>query len=197
MNSKMDDDVHSVKKSKKLFLPILRKLGPSELKAELIRLQSELKVKSNLLIRAVESATPSYHTFTAVSSVENEGGEEIVDEEEDFRNDNGNEDDGTAAIDAVPPDEFLCQTMNVIFTKRLRNVSITNYYDICWSEGQKNMKQLPEKEHEEKYLYGPWLKYQGKEDVTVGRWEEGPFMEDISGEQFDKRRVGRVTKTKF
>jgi hypothetical protein len=189
MNSKIVDDVHSVKKSKKLFLPILRQLGPSELKAELIRLQSELKVKSNLLIRAVESATPSYHTFTAVSSV---GGEKIVDEEEDVGNDNDKEDDGTAAMDAVPPDEFLCQTMNVIFTKKLRNVSITNYYDICWSEGQKNLKQLPEKDQEEKYLYGPWLKSQGKEDVTVGRWEEGPFMEDISGEQFDKRRVGRA-----
>lgn len=92
----------------------------------------------------------------------------------------------------MPPDEFLCHTMKVIFTKKLRNVSVTNYYDICWSEGQKNMEDVPGKESEEKCLYGTWLTSQGKEDVTVGRWEEGLFMEGTSREQFDKRRVGEL-----
>jgi hypothetical protein len=183
MTPTVDDDTSTttnLKKSKKLFLPIIRKLGPRELKTELIRLQTELKMKSNLLIRAVENATPSYNTFAPVSLVEEE--EETMDEEDNIASMGGEEDTSTP-----PADEFLSQKMKLILTKKIVNVPITSYYDICWSEGQNKEGQL--EEEEKHYLYGPWLTSQGKEDVIVGKWEDGQFMEDISGEQFDKRRV--------
>lgn len=187
MTPTVDDDTSTstttnLKKSKKLFLPIIRKLGPTELKAELARLQSELKIKSNILIRAIDNATPSYNTFAPVSLVDKEE-EETLDEEDNIACMGEEEDTST-----IPADEFLSQKMKLILTKKLINVPITSYYDICWAEGQ-NKEGQPEEEEEKHYLYGPWLTSHGKEDVIVGKWEDGQFMEDISGEQFDKRRV--------
>lgn len=83
----------------------------------------------------------------------------------------------------VPPDDTL-EKMNVIINKRLKDVSITDYYAIGWSEGYRTNKPP---------LYGPWLKESGKQDINVGEWqfaEEGQeFVGDFDGEKYTQKRV--------
>lgn len=83
----------------------------------------------------------------------------------------------------VPPDAFI-DKMDPIFTKKLKNVSIDEYYNAGWSE------DTP--------LYGPWLERKGSFDVTVGDWEHsreededdgGGFENVWSGEKFSQKRV--------
>ena len=83
----------------------------------------------------------------------------------------------------VPPDATL-QKMNVIINKRLKDVSIPDYYAIAWSEGN-GTNTAP--------LYGPWLKESGKENIDVGKWEfadkETVFLGEWDGEKYTQRRV--------
>lgn len=83
----------------------------------------------------------------------------------------------------VPPDATL-EKMNVIINKRLKDVSIQNYYETAWSEGDKTNK---------KPLYGPWLKESGKQDIKVGDWEfaaDGKeFVGDWDDEKYQQKRI--------
>jgi len=85
----------------------------------------------------------------------------------------------------VPPDVAL-EKMNVIINKRLKDVSIPDYYAIAWSEGDKTDKAP---------LYGPWLKESGKQKIDVGEWEyadgETSFVGAWDGEEYTQRRVCR------
>jgi VAD1 Analog of StAR-related lipid transfer domain len=65
---------------------------------------------------------------------------------------------------ALPLDETL-DRMELLFARRLRHVSIREWYETCWSEG--NRTDRPP-------FYGPWLVSTGKKDVVVGEWEFGP-----------------------
>jgi hypothetical protein len=83
-------------------------------------------------------------------------------------------------LPAVPPDHLI-KKMDLIFAKKLKNVSIEKYYSVGWLE--------------ETPLYGPWLKKKGSFEVFVGAWEhssdgEGKGFENPwSKENFPLKRV--------
>jgi hypothetical protein len=87
-------------------------------------------------------------------------------------------------LSQVPPDKVMTK-MEHIFSKKLKNVSIQRFYEICWSEGNKT---------DEAPFYGPWLELKGSEDVKVSEWD---FSEDGSdtisnewcGEKYRQKRV--------
>ena len=142
--------------SKKKYFPILRKLGSgSEVRAEFARIKSEMKHGKEILDKILHLSATSDATTTAT------------------RDDDGN--NVEAGDEDVPSDNYLNEKMQLLLTKKLVHVSIGNYYNICWSEGENP--------------YGSWLTSMGKTDLTVGEWEEGEFVEDISGETFTKYRV--------
>lgn len=66
-------------------------------------------------------------------------------------------DDGKVAL---PPDETL-SSMDIVMTKRLTELSVQDFYELFWSEGQKTDKAA---------FYGPWLVDSGKMDVAVEDW---------------------------
>lgn len=142
--------------SKKKYFPILRKLGgASDVRAEFAKIKSEMKHQKEIVDKFLNSCTSSADATPTTDNANN-----LVEEA-------GDED--------VPSDNFLKEKMQILLTKKLANVSIGNYYDICWSEGENP--------------YGSWLTSMGKTALTVGKWEEGEFVEDISGEKFAKHRV--------
>lgn len=89
----------------------------------------------------------------------------------------GNDETTTAPQPDVPPDPFIGK-MDPIFSKKLKNVSIEEYYSAGWSE--------------ETPLYGPWLERKGSMDVSVSDWEyssSGGFENAWSKEKFAQKRV--------
>lgn len=90
----------------------------------------------------------------------------------------------TGEVPAEPPileipTDSVIKKMEPIFSKKLTNVSIDEYYISGWSE-------------EETPLYGRWLKRKGSFDVSIGDWEhctEKGFENAWSGETFPLRRV--------
>lgn len=80
----------------------------------------------------------------------------------------------------VSPDPVI-EKMDLIFAKKLENVSIEKYFRAGWSE--------------ETQLYGPWLEAKGSFEVFVGDWEyssdeEGKGFENLwSKEKFPMKRV--------
>jgi len=83
----------------------------------------------------------------------------------------------SAPLPDVPPDTFIGK-MDSIFSKKLKNVSIEEYYTAGWSE------EVP--------LYQPWLERKGSFDVSVSDWEQssdGEFVNDWSKEKFTHKRV--------
>lgn len=118
------------------------------------------------------------------------GGEKIV---EAVKRPFGKNSGGTAeeqpeeeAVPAVPPDAKL-QNMNVIIKKRLKGVSIKDYYETIWSEGNHTDKEP---------FYGRWLEASGKNNVKVEDWtfaEEGgeKIIGGWDGEDYSQKRVSR------
>ena len=86
-------------------------------------------------------------------------------------------------LPAVPPDSTL-QKMDIIVNKRLKGVSIPEFYEIVWSEGNKTNREP---------LLGPWLEENGKREITVGDWEfadkTGEFVGKWCGEKYQQKRV--------
>ncbi|KAL7537292.1 hypothetical protein ACHAXR_009090 [Thalassiosira sp. AJA248-18] len=79
----------------------------------------------------------------------------------------------------VPPDVHIGK-MDSIFSKKLKNVTIDNYYIAGWSE------EIP--------LYLPWLERKGSFDVSVSDWEQssdGGFEHIWSGEKYQQKRTIR------
>jgi hypothetical protein len=79
-------------------------------------------------------------------------------------------------LPTLPPDEML-ESMEVIITKRLTNVSVQDFYEIFWSEGNGTDK---------KPFYGPWLADSGKMDVNIGDWDVAEDEQGIVNE-WDKK----------
>jgi hypothetical protein len=83
----------------------------------------------------------------------------------------------------VPPDDTL-EKMNIIIDKRLKNVSISQYYETVWSE-QSEGDGVP--------LFRSFLEESDKQDIDVGEWEvadnNAGFIGDWDGEEYQKRRT--------
>ena len=70
--------------------------------------------------------------------------------------------------------------MNIIAERKLKGVSLQDYFDVAWSEGH-NCDKKP--------MYGPFLDKQGKNNVTVGSWEDGEFVGDWCEEKYTSKRI--------
>jgi len=92
-------------------------------------------------------------------------------------------------LSQVPPDEVM-QKMEQIFSKKLKNVSIQRFYELCWSEGNKT-GEAP--------FYGPWLELKGSEDVNISDWDFSEGGSDTISNEWcgEKYRQKRVITFKF
>ena len=94
-----------------------------------------------------------------------------------------NDQETDAHVADVPPDDTL-EKMNIIINKRLKNVSISQYYETVWSE-QSEGDNVP--------LYRSFLEESGKQDIVVGGWEVAQdntdYLGDWDGEKYQKKRV--------
>jgi hypothetical protein len=92
-------------------------------------------------------------------------------------------DQDTDDLADLPPDDTL-EKMNIIIDKRLKNVSISQYYETVWSE-QSEGDGVP--------LFRSFLEESDKQDIDVGEWEvadnNAGFIGDWDGEEYQKRRV--------
>ncbi|KAL7551969.1 hypothetical protein ACHAWF_015176, partial [Thalassiosira exigua] len=79
----------------------------------------------------------------------------------------------------MSPDETL-KKMKVIAQRKLRGVSLQDYFEVAWSEGQ---------DCEKGAMYGPFLEKQAKNNVVVGPWESGEFRGDWCGEDYAQERT--------
>lgn len=150
---------------------------------------------SSSFFEETKAATSS--AFKAVVEKTHERGEEVLetlaapvkrisDKSGDATSDAkaGNQDEVDLAD--VPPDATL-QKMNIIISKRLKDVSIPDFYEIVWSEGNRTNR---------KPLYGPWLEESGKTNVVVGDWafaDEGDeFVGGWCEEKYPQKRVSHT-----
>jgi hypothetical protein len=79
------------------------------------------------------------------------------------------------------PDETLT-AMNVIITKVLDDTSVTDFFNVCLSEGQGTNNEV---------FYGPWLTRSGKTDIQVGDWtiaEDEGFVGEWDKEHYSRKR---------
>ncbi|KAL3805354.1 hypothetical protein HJC23_009061 [Cyclotella cryptica] len=78
----------------------------------------------------------------------------------------------------LPPDSII-QKMTVIGKKKLKGVSLQDYYEVAWSEGE-HCDKPP--------MYAPFLTSCGKNNVKVNPWEEGKFTGDWCQENYTHQR---------
>lgn len=93
-----------------------------------------------------------------------------------------------SAIDAKPvADDEVLKKMDKLLSRTLRNVSISRFYDVVWSD---------EKKTSDDSFYARWLKDGGCFDVDIGAWE---FPENgaVGGWCQEKYTQKRVVKFKF
>jgi len=84
----------------------------------------------------------------------------------------------------VPPDEVV-KTMELVFSKKIKNMSIARFYEICWSEGNGT---------DAKPFYGPWLDKCGCFDIEISEWDDSEgesdkFTNAWCGEKYDRKRT--------
>jgi hypothetical protein len=86
-------------------------------------------------------------------------------------------------LPVVPPDEKI-KKMDIIVSKRLKGVSIPDFYAIAFSEGNRTDKEP---------LFGPWLEENGKKEVKVGDWEFAEGAKEFEGiwckDKYKQKRV--------
>jgi hypothetical protein len=87
------------------------------------------------------------------------------------------------ALPDVPPDQVI-KKMDVVLSKKIKNVSIQRFYELIWSEGDGS---------DSKPFYGPWLEHMGSHKVNVGKWEMAEkesdrFVNQWCGEKYGQRR---------
>jgi len=87
--------------------------------------------------------------------------------------------DDESHMATIEPDKQL-QSMNVVLTKTLRGVSVREWYEACWSEGNRTDKSP---------FYGPWLVETGKKEVNVEDWTFGEFVGDWDKETYQQKRT--------
>jgi hypothetical protein len=98
---------------------------------------------------------------------------------------NGSPKSAKSALPDVPPDEVM-KKMDVVLSKKIKNVSIQRFYELIWSEGQGGVDEKP--------FYGPCLVDMGSHKVSVGEWEFAKdeadhFTNQWCGEKYSQRRV--------
>mmetsp|Transcript_4784 Transcript_4784/g.6216 ORF Transcript_4784/g.6216 Transcript_4784/m.6216 type:complete len:435 (+) Transcript_4784:78-1382(+) len=76
----------------------------------------------------------------------------------------------------VPVDETL-ERMNIIIRKRIKGVTVQQFYETVWSE------------QDDKPLFEPWLKEGGKMDISVEKWQDGNFKGEWDKESYYKQRL--------
>lgn len=91
--------------------------------------------------------------------------------------------EGKENLPPVPPDKVL-KKMDVLISKRMRNVPVQKFYEVVWSEGNRT---------ECEPFYGPWCEYMGSRKVNVTDWEfsEGGskgFLHPWDGERYTQKR---------
>ena len=88
-------------------------------------------------------------------------------------------DTGKKQQPALPDDKQLCN-MDTVFTKTLKNISVRDWYETCWSEGV-NTDKPP--------MYGKWLKeYPNNFDFDIPDWTFAPVVNDYDQEEYDQKR---------
>lgn len=92
------------------------------------------------------------------------------------------EEEADDGVPAAPPDKQL-ESMDVVIQKTLKGVSVREWYENCWSEGQGTDKPA---------FYGPWLEATGKLNINVEDWdfsqEGSPFVGDWDKEEYSQKR---------
>ena len=92
----------------------------------------------------------------------------------------------------VPPDEVLTR-MNLFLKRKLRGVSVQDYYSTVWSEECGDGIIEP--------FYAPWLESCGKFNINVGSWEDASsssssgtgIVNPWDGESYDRQRIVTFT----
>jgi VAD1 Analog of StAR-related lipid transfer domain len=74
----------------------------------------------------------------------------------------------------VPPDEKVAE-MDIVISKKMKGVSIPDYYSTTWAE------TTP--------FYANWLEASGKMDVSVGDWQEGEVQGEWCREIYQRQRI--------
>lgn len=78
------------------------------------------------------------------------------------------------------PAEPILQQMTIIGKQKIKGISINDYYEAAWSEGENCNK---------KQIYAPFLTSCGKNDVKVTPWEMGgEIVGDWCGEKYTQQR---------
>ena len=87
-----------------------------------------------------------------------------------------------AALPPVPHDQVI-KKMDIVLSKKIKNVSIQRFYELVWSEGNGT---------DAKPFYGPWLEYMGSHKVKVDDWEVAEGDSDLfvgwCDEKYNRRR---------
>jgi len=78
----------------------------------------------------------------------------------------------------LPPDPTM-QKMKIIADRKLKGVSLQDYYEVAWSEGQNGKKPM----------YGPFLEKAGKNNVVVSSWQPGQYEGEWCGEAYTEERI--------
>ena len=108
-----------------------------------------------------------------------------VDESKDRHHEEEEEEEGTATEEKrfkMPRDDVL-KKMILIGKQKIRGVSIQDYYEVAWSEGQDCDKEP---------VYAPFLTSCGKNNVKVEPWEsneDGGYKGEWCGETYDQQRI--------
>lgn len=106
----------------------------------------------------------------------------ITKEASKHHSDTEEEDEEVSSLPVVEPDAILPK-MEPIVKAKLKGVSVQDFYDIVWSEGNDTDREP---------LYGPWLSSCGKNDVVVSEWEKAKdeaFLNEWCGEKYDMKRI--------
>lgn len=106
----------------------------------------------------------------------------LVKEEEEFDTISGRGGGGHNAKKKkfrMTPDSTL-KKMSIIGERKLKGVSLQDYYEVAWSENQ---------DCDKKPLYGPFLEKEGKNNVALTKWETGNYKGDWCGEAYTHERI--------
>eukprot|EP00984_Skeletonema_dohrnii_P000865 scaffold259_cov126-Skeletonema_dohrnii-CCMP3373.AAC.1 len=81
----------------------------------------------------------------------------------------------------LPPDDVL-QKMTIMGKRKIKGVSMQDYFEVAWSEGN---------ECEKEPMYEPFLTSCGKNNVKVQKWEsqESGFKGEWCGESYTQQRI--------
>ena len=87
----------------------------------------------------------------------------------------------TVVFRRMPADDVL-QKMTIIGKQKIKGVSMQDYFEVAWSEGNDCDKEP---------MYGPFLTSCGKNDVKVQKWEshEEGYKGEWCGETYSQERI--------